>query len=81
VTKKIMLDALDARHMAEHYLGFSANTADSVDYQQLRRAAQELRALRKMRYALEDLQEAIKEASRLEPKPKKRRHADERNKP
>jgi hypothetical protein len=62
----VKLDPLDARHMAESELGFSSNTSDGVAYQQLVRAAKELRDLRKLRAAYAELQSAFVRACRPE---------------
>jgi hypothetical protein len=58
VNKPKPLDALDARHLAESELGFSASTADGVPYAQLVAAAKELRDLRAFSRAYSDLSAA-----------------------
>ena len=59
------VDPLDARHMAEHELGFSSSAADGVPYAQLVAAAKELRDLRAFREAYSRLQEAYARALTL----------------
>lgn len=56
VRSMLMLD----RDSAEHLLGFSSNTANGVSYEELVRAATELRDLRIFRNAYEDFQESFK---------------------
>lgn len=59
-----MIDALDSRDNAEAELGFSYASASDVPFEQLSRAAKELRDLRRFRAAYASLAQAFADACR-----------------